>query len=257
MKHKVKLILMVAALALVLLTPAAWGQFINGGFENGDFSGWTKNGGYWYGGSYYWTGDPGKSAIVTPGTDFYTNNALQMVAYGNYAARVNNYDGNYHFSTLSQTVSNWSDPGVYFAWAAVLEEPGNVHPESDAPHFKISLFDNTTNTTLYSKAFNVYNAGSTGITWKKGYYDGYNQWWYNDWVIASLDASGVQGHTLTLEVLAADCGWGGHGGYAYVDGFGGSPPPPPPPPVPVPASIILLGSGLAGLAGFSRRRPKA
>jgi hypothetical protein len=235
----------------LLVSSAAFADFTNGGFEDGNFNGWAKDGGWWNG-TYHNTGDPGKSAIVTSGMDFYTNNALQKVAYGNYGARVNNYDDNYHFSTLKQQAV-WTANNIYFAWAAVLEEPGNYHGESVAPHFSITLKDVTTGLTLYSQAFNVYNAGSTGITWKNGYNDGYNQWKYNDWVIANLDTSGVIGHTLELSVLASDCGWGGHGGYAYVDGFSQYLPPPPPR-VPLPPSVLLLGSGLVGLVGWRRFR---
>ena len=123
------------ALMALFVATAASADFVNGGFEDGNFTGWTKSGGYFYGGGNYnnW-GDPGKSAIVTPGPDPYTNNVLPRVpaGYGNYSARVNNYDYDYHYSTLSQT-ANWNTPHMYFAWAAVLEEPGNVTSPSRCP----------------------------------------------------------------------------------------------------------------------------
>lgn len=246
-------------LLAVLVATSAWATgFVNGGFESGDFTGWTKDGGYFYGsGSYNYTGDRGKSAIVTPGTDPITKGALQKVANGNYAARVNNEDWGYHFSTLSQTVNGYTDTNIYFAWAAVLEEPSNLHPEADAPHFRITLKDLTANEVLYDVGFNVY-APALGITWLKGLgpyepgqpNDSGSQWWFNQWEVQNLDVTARSGHDFNLTVLASDCGWGGHGGYAYVDGFGSTPPPVP---TPVPSAVFLLGSALVGLFGLRRK----
>ena len=243
-----KLILMFVLLFAINSTASA--AFVNGGFEDGDWTGWTQNGGS-FNGAYTWTGDPGKSFVVSPGLDAYTGGNLNMVYSGNHSARINNFDYDYHFSTISQSVTGWADDAIYFAWAAVLEEPGNQHPQSDAPHFSLSLVDDTTSTTLYSTAFNVYNAGTTGITWNDGYNDGYNQWKYNNWEVVSLDTSGVVGHDLTIQLLASDCGWGGHGGYAYLDGFGAEIPPQNE--VPEPMSMALFGIGLLG-TGYLRRK---
>jgi hypothetical protein len=247
--------LLLTLMALFIAT-AASADFTNGGFEDGTFTGWTKGGGTWTADTagtvinYYPTGDPGKSAIVTNGLDYYSNNNLSTVpnaSYGTYSARVNNYDPNYHYSTLSQT-NTWTSSHMYFAWAAVLEEPSNKHPESAAPKFSIKLYDNDTSTTLYEVSFDVYNGGSV-TTWLKGRVVSGNQWYYSPWQIVDLDTSGVSGDSLTLTVAAYDCGWGGHGGYAYVDGFSYIAPPP----VPVPSTILLLGSGLLGLIGIRRR----
>jgi len=236
---------LVLAIALLLLVnTAAWAAtFVNGGFEDGDWTGWTKNGGSYYSSGYTWTGDPGKSAIVTPGTDPYTANNLNRVYNGSYSARVNNYDGGFHFSTISQTVTNWTDPKIYFAWAAVLQNPGHAY----AGHLRITLTDDTLSSTLYDVAFDYFTAPGY-VSWL----DGASGWKYNDWVVEELDiAAANQGNDLTLTLLASDCGYGAHGGYAYLDGFGAAPPPQGG--IPEPMSMTLFGIGLLG-AGYLRKR---
>ena len=252
-------ILLVTLLALFVATSAWAAGFTNGGFEDGNFNGWTKDGGgppsggFYGAGNYVYSGDPNKSAIVTQGKDYLTNNNLSMVADGKNAARINNEDWDYHFSTLTQTVANYTDTNIYFGWAAVLEEPSNVHPEDAAPNFNIKLTDDTAGDTLYNVSFNVYNAASTGITWKKGLAGGPNdpgsQWYYNDWIVQNLDVSARSGNTFTLTVLASDCGWGGHGGYAYVDGFGSTPPPVP---GPDPGQLVTYGLRPAWVSSVSK-----
>jgi len=54
--------------------------------------------------------------------------------------------------------------------------------------------------------------------------------------VVNLSIGSAIGHDLTLTMLASDCGAGGHGGYAYLDGFGAAPPPPGPVPDPPPCS---------------------
>lgn len=236
---------------------SAWAQFVNGDFEQGTFNGWTKDGGYWHGGigSYSYSGDPGNSAIVTPGLDPIVG-GINQVFGGNYSARVNNGDsyytgwGGYHFSTIKQSVT-WSDPSIYFAWSAVLEEPG--HPHAYEPHFYLTLQDDTLGSTLYSVLYasDTIPAGllhtvyipHTGTEWK-----------YTDWQIVNLDTSGSIGHQLTLTLLASDCGYGGHSGYVYLDGFGASVPEQGNV-VPEPSTFILFGAGLVG-AGLLRRKFK-
>jgi len=261
-------------ITLFITATTAQAAFINGGFETGDTTGWTQDGGSYYGGEangpngesgYVYTGDPGLSAIVGQGTD--PISGLPTVYNGTYAARVNNYPNGYPFSTFSQTVV-WTDPKINFDWMAVLEEPSNYHPPIDEPQFTVILHDNTTNIDLYNVAFStiqmqqqypllvgISNADPNSTD---------SQWYYTPWMNITLDTSAVTGDSLTLTVIGSACGWGGHGGYAYVDAidFLTLPPNPgvtpafpitPEGPVPVPATFLLLGSGLLGLAGFRKK----
>lgn len=45
---------------------------------------------------------------------------------------------------------------------------------------------------------------------------------YKDWTCAQINLSSQIGKTVTVEFVAADCGQGGHFGYAYIDNFCGN-----------------------------------
>ncbi|MCG2711914.1 MAG: PEP-CTERM sorting domain-containing protein [Candidatus Omnitrophica bacterium] len=240
---KLYLVLLVCILSFGLSTPA-FAQFINGGFEDGNFTGWTQNGGrYNWGGTYSYSGDPGRSAIVGAGTDPYTGGNLSTVYSGNYSARINNYDNRYHFSTITQDTV-WNDSNIYFAWAAVIQDPGHIYPG----HMRVTLNNLTDSTSLYDFQIDYYN--QSGATWHT-----YNDWGYTDWNVVQLDTSAHLGDTLRLSILASDCGAGGHGGYAYLDGFGAvAPPQGDDNPVPEPMTMLLFGPALLGLVGLKRRK---
>jgi hypothetical protein len=254
-----KKILAVIVLSFLIAVPVWAETFVNGGFENGDWSGWTTGSGRWYGTpaypvapSYYLPGGGGfdnnvvfnqKSAVVGVGTDAITG--LSTVYNGSYAARVNNYDWDSHVSVISQTVTNYTDAKIYFAWAAVLEES---HGPTDSDYFALTLRDETDGVDLYSRVY------SSGNQQQAGYFNttnwNWSTWYYTQWITEELDVSNLQGHTFTLSLLASDCPYTGHGGYVYLDGFGGKPPVQS---TPEPLTMLLLGLGLAGLATLRRK----
>ena len=75
------------------------------------------------------------SAIVGQGFDPIVGSNLNTVYNGVYAARVNDWYNNNSVSVTSQTVTNYTDPYIYFAWAAVLE---SSHYSTDSDNFTLA-----------------------------------------------------------------------------------------------------------------------
>jgi len=241
-----KRLLFALVAALLAFVPASYAGFINGDFEMGDWTGWTRDGGLWYGGygTYTYTGDQGKSAIVSAGWDpilLARGVQVPMVYAGNYSGRVNNSDNMYHFSTIVQDVLNWQDPDIYFAWSAVLESPSG-HQDTQ-PHFWLRLFDVTTSTMLYEQLIHAANTPPGLFTLVGG-------WQYSDWQTVHIDTSSVIGDDLRLTLLGSDCGLSGHGGYVYLDGFGNVEPQQ----VPEPCTMLVCLGGFGMLLRRRRQR---
>jgi len=256
--------LLLGLAALALSTPTAFAaSFVNGSFEDGTTTGWTTGGGFrgstpnssltpasvLPGGAL--NSDTGtRSAVI--GTSYVDPNlgaALGTTVYsGNHAYRAEDTTSGGYASAISQTVVGYTDPTIFFAWKAVLENGG--HSADESALLRITLRDDTTGTDLVTRTYNA-GAGGGGVDARFSVLGGlyYTPVWQIEQL--NIDAS-LSGHTFTLSLLAADCEPQGHTGYAYLDGFG-SVLPPPTTNVPEPASLALYGVGMLGL-GFARRR---
>lgn len=253
-----------ALVAMAAVSSAHADSFINGGFEDGTTNGWTIGGGY-RGGVDNTTMTPAMflpsgalynasiasshSAVISTGTvDARVGAALGSTVYsGNYSLRVEDTTTGGYASVATQTVANYSDPDIFFAWKAVLL---GAHDTYDAATMLITLTDLTTGEVLITRQYNAADSGN-GVDNRFSVYQ--NNFYTPNWQIEqlSIDAS-RQGHDFVLSVLAADCQPTGHWGYVYLDGFGAVIPPAGD--VPEPAGLALAGLALAGAAAARRRK---
>ncbi|MGH9582625.1 MAG: hypothetical protein ACRD4O_06800, partial [Bryobacteraceae bacterium] len=85
---------------------------------------------------------------------------------------MNDSNPDYSVSVISQTVKNYSDSNIYFAWAAVLE---SSHGPTDSDVFQLFLTDDTKGSTLYNVTYNSATAPSGLFTQSR------SSWFYTDW----------------------------------------------------------------------------
>ena len=206
--------------SLLLLPSVSFGaDVVNSGFEDTDvlpLPGWTAGGGTWFGG---WPLNPDNYTgaasqlylihdLAHTVTDGYTG--THVVFGGNNTVRLNNTVNDYSVTVIRQTVTNYSYNHLYFAWNAVLEPS---HDATDSPNFTILVRDLTTGSNNLFIAYSAYMAQSSSIFRPASYMV------TSDWKLE--DVTTIAGHDYEMIFLAADCPYGRHRGYVYVDGFGG------------------------------------
>lgn len=236
----------VMAAVLVLLTVFSsylLAVFVNGGFETGDFTGWTKSsylnpglvGTQPYSGASITRnpgGDTNESVIVTAVTpetgvdgELGPTASLKYPKFGVYSARVNSTTPNQHSNSIVQQATMASadvDPSdglvhIRFAFAPVLENPG--HGAAQQPYFYVGVRNVTRSNALLYESLNFSN--EPGVPWKTSPINPGTL--YTDWRIGDIAPGNSQlavGDVVEIEVIGAGCSPSAHYGYIYVDAFG-------------------------------------
>jgi uncharacterized repeat protein (TIGR01451 family) len=227
-------------LVVLLLPVIAAALFTNGGFETGDFTGWTKE-------FYYNPGLAGsppfdgsdivrsaggydESIIVTAGApetgvdpQLGASASLKYPKYETYAARVNGPQTGAVGNTIrQQSVVTAADVDpvdgqvhVRFVYAPVMEDP--QHAPDEQPYFYVRVYNVSTSTTVFES---LRFSNEPGVPWKTSPLNSYVL--YTDWQIVDIPGGSLisVGDTVEVEITAADCSLSGHFGYVYVDGIG-------------------------------------
>jgi hypothetical protein len=163
---------------------------------------------------------------VPAGTD--SKVAIPQTAPGsNGAVRVGNAVNGFGVDLLSKTfVVTSAQKIIKFWYAMVLQNPDPLsHPPADQPYFWVRVTDTSTGAVIPG-------AADLGGGIDKVVADRTNPFFqatsggeiivYKDWTCAQINLSAQVGKQVTVEFVTADCGQGGHWGYAYIDNFCGT-----------------------------------
>jgi hypothetical protein len=191
----------------------------NGNFETGTLDGWKT---------------AGDTAVVTPALDPVTNNSLQMVAEGNYSAKIGdeipwNGVGNQQ-SSIEQEVVVPTDVSqnsvLQFVYAVVANDPPD-HDIQDKPRFRVDIED-LTDIKVLSDTNYLYTSQSSG-DWYLGvgnnssiinspYYAlSSDRWVFRPWTEVQIPLAKLAGHHLIIRFEVRDCNLGAHAAYGYLD----------------------------------------
>lgn len=226
--------LVILALSLSLILPAYADGIVNGGFETGDFTGWTVETCNDYTGimgtAYTKSCSPigeTRNAVVGIGTD--PDIPVSTVHDGNYAAKIGyNYDefesviggsqapSQIHWeSSITQTATVPAPPATFLSFWYAIGAMGS-HPQNIAAGFVLTVVAGST--TVFTAENRAYTSPSNapGWIWCDGTTCALGLAYY-PWTLVSVDLSAYAGQSLTITLLLHGCGQTAHTAWGYLD----------------------------------------
>lgn len=225
------------------LAQARQADFVNGGFEASDLTGWTvitglnpgtgiptfppmsiANLGLLSGGKNLTSVKQGATPESQIAAGLTAGDSLRYPRFGKYCALINEAGNQNNSNTITQTLTTTqadvdaADGNIHvrFALAPVLENPNHLNYQQ--PYFYIEIVNTTKSRTLFS-SFNFSN--QPGVPFKVAAANAGVQ--YTDWQLFDLAPGPTAiaiGDNLRATIIATGCSLSGHYGQLYVDGFG-------------------------------------
>ncbi|HEY1047569.1 MAG TPA: hypothetical protein VGF79_14080 [Bacteroidia bacterium] len=217
--------------------PCAHSNCSNIGFEAGDISTWEA-----YQGDA--CGDPGFGSSVChgfmpsglssriqiqsgPGFDVNVGPALPVVSPGgSYSLRLENQANGGDASKIARTFYVDASNSTYvYKYAVVLEDPGSSHADQDKPYFSVRLFvleddcSNPSGNQIECASYTVFaNPSNSELQNNFKQVVPGSPLYYRGWTEVAIPLHEYIGKNLRVEFVVSDCAFGGHLGYAYLDG---------------------------------------
>lgn len=129
------------------------------------------------------------------------------------SVRLGNWDNGSQRESVTYTfeVDSVSQAILIMKYAIVFEDPGHPGKQSLFNIIVLDENDRPINPTCGQAKFVFDDATEWNVTRKEGYGDVY----WKDWTSLGLDLRQYHGRTVKVRISVADCGQGGHFGYAY------------------------------------------
>ncbi|MCB0396196.1 MAG: gliding motility-associated C-terminal domain-containing protein [Flavobacteriales bacterium] len=156
------------------------------------------------------------------GIDPNSDNMIPVVApgCGNYSVRIGNQEAGKQAECMSQTFTVVPENALFtYMYAVVFQDPTD-HTDDERPRFNINISASGAPVPCGGEYVVVSkDAINEGFTKALNPACGDTNVWYKPWTPVATDLTAYIGQQVTIEFCTADCGRGGHWGYAYVDTY--------------------------------------
>ncbi len=217
MNRKITLILPLLLLGFIFNAKAQCPANID--WELGSYSNWV-----YYTGSCCPISVPtpgwvaGRHTLTTgPGTDPYGGFPVVAPGGGSYSFKLGN-DGTGSQAERARYYVPIPTGGIYsliYRYAVVLNDPS--HATAEQPRMVVSASDSNTGASVACAQYTYIASGSIPGFLTSPLSAGGGPVYYKTWTMGNMKFPGIGGHTAIVDFTTADCGYGGHFGYGYID----------------------------------------
>ena len=195
--------------------PTPMSSCTNVDFEAGNMNGWTRTTGF--NPVFSAPGccpNPGGAQLITSGSNLDPYGLFPTdCPGGNYSLKLGDSLVGGHADRIEQTfLVSSANTNYSYKYAVVLEDPG--HPLAYQPMFTAELLDQNGNPIPCT--FYQVSAGQNIPGFQNS--QNYSGVIFKPWTTVAVDLTNYIGQNVTVRFTAYDCGYGGHFGYAYIDG---------------------------------------